>query len=201
MTRQRTASAHNDSVGQASWLRLNSRIWQPAAVVANRAGSGCRGRWRMAGRLPVQLSYAMFSLGDTPKPRCVPRPRGASSRTSRAATTSASSPTAAPGLPSQEAGPGSGRIVDRCRPRRPDKRDRRSARRWTCGDQAHELAGADSTAVPRASTAKLCEATDPSVTRVPSRRPGRYRYLDDIVADRTDHRGLESRVVVLVAVL
>src|SRR5690348_1988587 len=33
---------------------------------------------------------------------------------------------------------------------RPDKRDRRSARRWACGDQAHELAGANGTAMPHA---------------------------------------------------
>jgi hypothetical protein len=50
--------------------------------------------------------------------------------------------------------------------RRPDKRDRRSARRWACGDQAHR-SGRHGHA--RSGTTKLGQATDPS------RHPGRHR--------------------------
>jgi hypothetical protein len=70
---------------------------------------------------------------------------------------------------------------------RPEKRDRRSARRWACGDLAYEFAGADGTIVPER------PSSVPLLTRPVT--PGA------IVAAGTDHGDLEDGVVVLVTVL
>ena len=99
-----------DAVCTGHYARIDGAPWHAAA--GRRPGKDQS--YVLAVLTRDQIAHAMFPLGDTPKRRSGTRRPSAAcwSRTSRTATTSASSPTATPGVPGPAAWHRAGKIVD-----------------------------------------------------------------------------------------